>query len=95
MHSAALELAGYNITVNSISPGNFATNIVEGKSNDPLEVEESGKIIPLRHVGTPEEIKGLALYLASPSSGYLTGQDILIDGGVGLRPAIWSWIGEP
>jgi NAD(P)-dependent dehydrogenase (short-subunit alcohol dehydrogenase family) len=46
-----------------------------------------GKVIPMHRVGFPEDIKGLALFLASPASAYLTGQQISIDGGWTLGAA--------
>jgi NAD(P)-dependent dehydrogenase (short-subunit alcohol dehydrogenase family) len=77
----ALELAPEGITVNGISPGPFATDI-----NRPLL--ESAELsewfvsrIPLGRWGDPREIGGLALYLCSEEAGFITGADIVIDGG--------------
>jgi NAD(P)-dependent dehydrogenase (short-subunit alcohol dehydrogenase family) len=84
MHCAALELAGYNITVNAIAPGIFITNIGGGHSKDPAAQAAFAKTIPMHRVGFPDDIKGLALFLASPASDYVTGQEIIIDGGLGL-----------
>ncbi len=65
MRSVALELAAYQITVNAIAPGFFATNIGGGHAKQPQVQEAMGKIIPMHRVGYPEDIKGLALFLAS------------------------------
>jgi NAD(P)-dependent dehydrogenase (short-subunit alcohol dehydrogenase family) len=81
MHNAALELAGYNITVNAIAPGFFVTNIGGGHAKNPAVQAAVARTLPMRRVGFPEDIKGLALFLASPASAYVTGQQISIDGG--------------
>jgi NAD(P)-dependent dehydrogenase (short-subunit alcohol dehydrogenase family) len=87
MHSAALELAAYGITVNAIAPGFFVTNIGDGHAHHPDVQAAIAKDIPMHRVGQPEDIKGLALFLASPASQYVTGQEIIIDGGWGLGVA--------
>jgi NAD(P)-dependent dehydrogenase (short-subunit alcohol dehydrogenase family) len=81
MHNVALELAGYNITVNAIAPGFFVTNIGGGHAKNPAVQEAVSRTLPMRRVGFPDDIKGLALFLASPASAYITGQQISIDGG--------------
>ena len=81
----ARELAEFGIRVNAIAPGAFITNIGGGKLSDPAVQEAWGKTIPLgRKVATTEQIKPLALYLASDASDYVTGTEIVIDGGVSL-----------
>jgi NAD(P)-dependent dehydrogenase (short-subunit alcohol dehydrogenase family) len=84
MHNVALELARYNIAVNAIAPGFFITNIGGGHAHNPDTQKAVAKVIPMHRVGFGDDIKGLALFLASPASGYLTGQQIFIDGGWGL-----------
>ena len=81
MRQVALELAAYQITVNAIAPGFFATNIGGGHAKQLPVQEAMGKVIPMHRVGFAEDMKGLALFLASPASAYLTGQQISIDGG--------------
>jgi NAD(P)-dependent dehydrogenase (short-subunit alcohol dehydrogenase family) len=84
VRQAALELAHYNITVNAIAPGAFATNIGGGRlKSEPVNRAMSARI-PLGRVAEPAEIKGLALFLASPASGFVTGAEIPIDGGASL-----------
>jgi NAD(P)-dependent dehydrogenase (short-subunit alcohol dehydrogenase family) len=87
MRCIAQELATYNITVNAIAPGFFVTNIGGGHAKNPGVQAAMAKAIPMHRVGFPEDIKGLALFLASPASAYLTGQQISIDGGWALGPA--------
>ncbi len=82
--NVALELAAYGITVNAIAPGFFVTNIGGGHAKDPAAQAALAKDIPMHRVGFPGDIKGLALFLASPASAYVTGQQIVIDGGWGL-----------
>jgi len=81
MRNVAHELAAFNITVNAIAPGFFVTNIGGGHAKNPEVQRAMGAVMPMHRVGLPEDIKGLALFLASPASAYLTGQQIAIDGG--------------
>ena len=87
MHSIALELAAHGITVNAIAPGFFITNIGGGHAHNPDVQAVVAKDIPMHRVGQPDDIKALALFLASPASEYITGQEIVIDGGWGLGVA--------
>jgi NAD(P)-dependent dehydrogenase (short-subunit alcohol dehydrogenase family) len=77
----AQELAAFDITVNAIAPGFFVTNIGGGHAKNPAVQAAMAKLIPMHRVGFPDDIKGLALFLASPASAYLTGQQISLDGG--------------
>jgi NAD(P)-dependent dehydrogenase (short-subunit alcohol dehydrogenase family) len=81
MRCVAQELAAFNITVNAIAPGFFVTNIGGGHAKNPEVQRAVAAIMPMRRVGFPEDIKGLGLFLASPASAYITGQEITIDGG--------------
>jgi NAD(P)-dependent dehydrogenase (short-subunit alcohol dehydrogenase family) len=87
MHTVALELGADGITVNAIAPGFFVTNIGGGHAHDPEMQAGLSKDIPMHRVGQPDDIKPLALFLASPASAYVTGQEIVIDGGWGLGVA--------
>lgn len=80
----ALELAAYGITANAIAPGFFVTNIGGGHAHDPDLQAAVAKDVPMHRVGLPDDVKPLALFLASPASDYVTGQEIVIDGGWGL-----------
>lgn len=84
MKSAAMELAAYGITVNAIAPGYIVTNIGGGHAHNPAEQKAVAETIPMHRVGFPEDMHGLALFLASHASDYVTGQEIIVDGGQAL-----------
>jgi NAD(P)-dependent dehydrogenase (short-subunit alcohol dehydrogenase family) len=77
----ALELAPDNITVNGISPGPFATDMNKPAMDDPAASVEFLAKIPVGRWGNVKEVGALAVYLCSESAGFITGADILIDGG--------------
>jgi len=87
MRTVAMEVAAFNITVNAIAPGFIVTNIGGGHAYDPAEQKAVAKEIPMHRVGFPNDLKGLALFLASQASDYITGQEIVVDGGLGLGVA--------
>ena len=82
--NAALELAPFGITVNAIAPGTFVTDIAGGAVRSPEVQAAIGRMVPLGRVGQTDEIKGLALFLASDASSYVTGAHIAIDGGLSV-----------
>lgn len=77
----ALELAHDDVTVNGISPGPFATELNTPILSDPVKNAEFVARIPVGRWGKVEEIGELAVYLCSAEAGFITGTDILIDGG--------------
>jgi len=82
VRQAAIELAPHNVRINAIAPGPFFTNIRGGVMfRDPTVVERFAKMVPLGRCAQPDEIKGLALLLASPAGSFITGAVIPIDGG--------------
>lgn len=79
MRTAALELAGYQITVNAVLPGNVLTEGLEGLGEDYLI--EMASAIPMKKLGTVDDIGYAALFLATKEAGFITGQTIIVDGG--------------
>lgn len=83
----AMELGRYQIRVNAICPGPFITNIAGGRMANAEDRQAFIRWSCLGRVAETDEIKPLALYLASDASGYVTGSQMVIDGGLILRPA--------
>lgn len=79
--SLALELAAKGITVNGISPGPCATEIDAAILTNPELVAKFTSQIPVGRFGKPEEVAATALFLASKDSAFITGTDIVVDGG--------------
>jgi len=77
----ALELAPENITVNAISPGPFATEMNTVLMQNPEVNQLFLSKTPLGRWGKVEEVGQLALYLCSEDAGFITGTDVVIDGG--------------
>ena len=81
IRALALELAPEGITVNGISPGPFGTEMNQSLMQDPEANAQFLANLPVGRWGKVEEIGGLASYLCSEAAGFITGTDILIDGG--------------
>jgi len=78
----AIELAPHGIRVNSLSPGYMMTDMMRGlQTQQPDLVRQFEKETLFGRIGEPEELKGAALWLASEASRWVTGQDLLVDGG--------------
>ena len=76
---AAKEMADFNIRVNAIAPGFIATGMLE---NATKQDEGYKEVIPLKRFGTSKEVSSVVLFLLSEAAGYMTGQVLLIDGGL-------------
>lgn len=79
---------GYNIRCNSIHPGSIETPILAQVHHGPVEerhVQARAKTIPMRRIGQPEEIAKPILFLASDDASYITGTELVVDGGFTAR----------
>ena len=92
----AMELAPFNIQVNTIAPGPISTKMLDSHWFH-LPPEEAKKqkaalagMTPMGRIGEPDDIAGAAVYLASDASGYTTGAEIVVDGGALLAAAVWE-----
>jgi len=77
----AIELASHNIRVNSVCPGLIKTRLTQAGRDDPEWVSDYLKKIPLNRFGEAEEVAAAVAYLASQDSGFITGHQLVIDGG--------------
>lgn len=80
----AVEWARYNIQVNSVCPGYVITSMNEKEFSDPKVRDHFVKKIPQRRLGEIEDLGGVVVYLASKASDYVTGSNIIVDGGITL-----------
>jgi len=78
----AVEYGPENVRVNCIAPGLIKTDFARALWKDEKLAERRNATTPLRRIGNPEEIAGGVVFLASPASSFMTGQTIVIDGGV-------------
>lgn len=77
----ALDLAQYNIRVNTVAPGAIDTPMAADTKNNPKALEATLAGIPLHRIGKPEEVSNVVLFLASDDSSYMTGSTVVVDGG--------------
>ncbi len=78
----SVELAPYSITINNICPGAIDTPMDKPVKRDPDKLQALLDEIPLRRMGTPDEVAHMAAYLASDEAAYVTGASLFIDGGM-------------
>ncbi|MFC9838400.1 SDR family NAD(P)-dependent oxidoreductase [Rhodococcus sp. NPDC127530] len=78
----ALELAPSGVRSNAVAPGLIRTPLSEAAYSDETSRSSRERAVPLHRIGTPQDIADAVVWLASPRSGYVTGQEILVDGGV-------------
>ena len=81
--SLAREVAAYNIRVNAIAPGFIETDMLSGLKDE--HKEEIKKMVPLGRIGRSEDVTGAVKFLLSENSGFITGQTIVIDGGLFIQ----------
>lgn len=79
LKTAAMELSRYNTTINAVMPGNIYTEGLQDLGQDYLDTMAAS--IPLKRLGAVEDIANAALFFASKEAAYITGQQIIVDGG--------------
>ncbi len=79
LKTAAMELSRYNTTINAVMPGNIYTEGLQGLGQEYLDTMAAS--IPLKRLGDVADIGNAALFFASDEAGYITGQQIVVDGG--------------
>jgi 3alpha(or 20beta)-hydroxysteroid dehydrogenase len=80
--AAAIDLATRKIRVNSVHPGPIDTEML--KVRTPEQNRQQLQLVPMKRMGTADEVASLVLFLVSEESGYITGVEVAIDGGVSL-----------
>jgi NAD(P)-dependent dehydrogenase (short-subunit alcohol dehydrogenase family) len=83
--AAAIQYAGQNIRVNSVHPGYVVTPLTQAFFSDPVESVPRLATVPAGRFGTADEIASGILFLASDESSYMTGSELVIDGGMTAR----------
>ena len=95
-NTAALEFGHYGVRVNSICPGTVATPLMAGNPNaSPDEIQQAGQgfktLTPIGRIGDPEDLAAMALFLASEESSFVTGQTLVVDGGLSTGTPWHQW----
>jgi len=78
----AVEYGPSGVRVNCIAPGLIKTDFARALWEDPARIRAANETVPLRRIGEPDEIAGAVVFLASRASAFMTGQTMVIDGGV-------------
>lgn len=78
----AVENGQYNIRVNAIAPGVVKTDFAKALWEDPTVHDATARRTPMRRLGDPRDIAGAAVFLASPAASWMTGQMVVVDGGI-------------
>ena len=88
IRTAAIELAPFGVTINAVLPGNIATEGLSGLG--PAYIAKMESSIPMRRLGSTEDIANAALFFASKEAAYITGQTLVVDGGQVLPESLMA-----
>jgi NAD(P)-dependent dehydrogenase (short-subunit alcohol dehydrogenase family) len=77
----AVEWGPHNIRINCIAPGIIRTHFARALWEDPARAEVFARMNPLRRLGDPDDVAGIAVLLASRAGNFITGQTLVVDGG--------------
>jgi NAD(P)-dependent dehydrogenase (short-subunit alcohol dehydrogenase family) len=88
MRNYAVEFGPQGIRANSISPGLIKTDFSKALWSNPAMLEQRTAMSPLHRIGEPDEVAGVAVFLASRAGAFITGQSIIVDGGRSISGAI-------
>jgi glucose 1-dehydrogenase len=80
----ALEWGEYGIRVNSVSPGMIMTPMTQAIYSDSAVAQQREAIVPLRCIGSPDDVARAVAFLVDPNNRYITGENIMVDGGLTL-----------
>jgi NAD(P)-dependent dehydrogenase (short-subunit alcohol dehydrogenase family) len=86
VRNIAVEWGGRGVRANAIAPGLVRTDFARALWEDPATLRKRTRDTPMRRIGEPDEIAGAAVFLAAPASSFMTGQTMIIDGGVLAGP---------
>jgi 3-oxoacyl-[acyl-carrier protein] reductase len=86
--SMALELAPHNITVNAVAPGVVDSKMARVRLRTPELRQKFAASIPLNRLASPQDVADCVLFLSSPYARYITGEILLVDGGITVRQAL-------
>jgi NAD(P)-dependent dehydrogenase (short-subunit alcohol dehydrogenase family) len=81
----AADLARFGIRVNGIVPGSIRTGLTKPLFDDPVTAEQLRALHPIGRAGEPEDMVGIAVFLASDDSRFATGAHFFVDGGISVR----------
>jgi NAD(P)-dependent dehydrogenase (short-subunit alcohol dehydrogenase family) len=91
----ASEWGPYGIRCNTVSPGSTHTGMTDARYSDPSMRESAAQRNPLRMIGSPENQAAAIAFLASPDAAYITGADLVVDGGLRTMLMVASAMGDP
>lgn len=88
VRNLAIEFGPHNVRINAIAPGVIRTDFARALWEDPKAEAALRRATPLGRIGEPEEIAGAAVFLASKAGSYVTGQGIVVDGGITVKGSL-------